>query len=335
MRRKITVITMIIIFTIMPLIFSSCARQSEHDLEHGELQDIIARADNDVGKATLYLAETTNNHNVINEGQQSLTWSPSPPRVGNIEQLEDILVLSRVADVLGFGFGDDDEDPSIDALMAFYNIPSFPSNVFSANVSSTESYYVPSENSFEGFEIVSISIGSNSIHYRYLPIGMSVSDLASLSNSIRVTLDKPHPDVPDLLEAIIAQTGIPINDDGLIYNPRLNTIHARVGNIRMSLTVPDHMNNYEFLRDIALTEFTSDNIRSVDDMIGERLASRAEDAVIIRQLLESEGIGIEVLTSTEKFVERAEARQLARQAAIEEYQSRMANESQAVVEEYR
>ena len=183
----------------------------------------------------------------------------SPTFVKTIEELEDIFIFSRVMEILGFMVDTSDSDPQ---------------GILINNISDVKSYYLPSENFLEGFELANIIIYRGAIRYRYLPIGITVSDLASITEGITISLSRPHmvADFANPLDPLVEQWGIPLTEDGLLFevtNLGYNEMVTQVGNTRMNVRIPSHLaiSSYESMRDMAFTEFTEENIMCVEEMI--------------------------------------------------------------------
>ena len=178
--------------------------------------------------------------------------------IESIEELEDIIILSRTVG---------DVDPNND-------------------ISGIESYYHPSENAFEGFELCSISIYSGAIRYFFMPVGVSVSQQSAFAVGIVITLTRPHMvDANDPLGPIInqriGQGRTPIIENGLLFEERAslgyNDMYTQVGNTRMHIRIPRHLpiSSYESMLDLALTEFIPANIMWVDELLAQRGIERA------------------------------------------------------------
>jgi len=58
----------------------------------------------------------------------------------------------------------------------------------------------------------------------------------------------------DPLAPIVEQTGIPLTEDNILYDKSRNTVFFSVGYAIMSITVPDELNDYDYLKNLGLAE---------------------------------------------------------------------------------
>ena len=255
MKRKLTAIIMIIVFAAMFLLLAGCDEQQSN--ENGEEYGIAAQDMNEQIKQ-------------IEEQRHIASVTAS-----SIEELENIIRFARAMEVGGFWY---DDYSVLDKMLASYGLTSAMS-IRCNYISDIESYYVPSENAFEGFELDGIVIGRANIRYYYMPIGVCPLYNSAYSVGIAISLNRSDMMVRfdgDPLDGIAIQIGIDVNEDGLIYDPCWNSIYAPIGNTFVRIRVADHLNNYEFLRDLVFSEFIPENIICVDEMIARRAGELAE-----------------------------------------------------------
>ena len=263
MKRKIVAIAMIIIYGNLFLFLCSCAiRPNENEDNH----DIFVQ-----------------NMGTENEEDAEIMRRYGPTRASSIEELENLLILSRVLEITGLSNGTYSE---IEEMLRLFNVSSI-TNITVNNISAIESFYRPSENAFEGFELSGIRINSARIFYDYKPIGIYQSDMPSFTENISLTLARLEGiDVSDPLGPIIQQAehqnwNFYLSEDGnLLFQDRnnlgYNDMVSRIGNtwMRVMVGVDLPFSDYESMRTLALTEFTQTNIVSVDEMIAERFRER-------------------------------------------------------------
>jgi len=109
----------------------------------------------------------------------------------------------------------------------------------------TEFYFVTVE--IEEFELVALEIDGHGLTFIYRcaeAIGGSIS--IDIERALRTDESWRI-----LTEQLTRDGRGHLTESGMIYQPGLSRISARIGTTRMSIRVPDTLNNYEFLRDLA------------------------------------------------------------------------------------
>jgi len=130
---------------------------------------------------------------------------------------------------------------------------------FEANevASLDEFYFVDVE--IKGFELMSISIAGHGVFFYYWDMeSISAGGVRSLENRVSVNVRREvHGFSRDehwqgLTEQLMRHHGGILTEDGMLYTAALNDIVARIDDTIFSIRVPSRLNDYEFLRDLAL-----------------------------------------------------------------------------------
>jgi len=116
----------------------------------------------------------------------------------------------------------------------------------------------------DGFILTEIEIS----RYGFTYVFRCIED--SWGNEISITMQRLEDSLtPDEAWQIVSEQAL--NDirghlivDDMIYRDRVNSILARIGNTYFNIRVPDRLNNYEFLRDLALEIIASSELVFLD-----------------------------------------------------------------------
>jgi len=189
--------------------------------------------------------------------EPEITVSHTPPSPFSIEISEDVEDLkseivsqlifannaSRMVSLSDFAF---DGVIQIDESNAAYF--SYLDN----DVASLSEFYFIDVN-IDGFELTDIWITP----YDFVYVFRCIENPWSPTVWINIRrLEYPlNPD--EAWQAVTAQVlrdprGGVVTADGMLYLARINSLEARVGNTNFNIRVPDRLNNYEFMRDLAL-----------------------------------------------------------------------------------
>lgn len=93
------------------------------------------------------------------------------------------------------------------------------------------------------------------IIYYYLPkdIIKSSQPFFDYDTGIKIMFSrKPVKDDP--LTPIVKQTGISLTEDNILYDKNRNNAFFAAGDTCMSITVPDELNDYNYLKNLGLAE---------------------------------------------------------------------------------
>jgi len=137
-------------------------------------------------------------------------------------------------------------------------------SLYGANrISDISEFYFPAMK-LDGYEMYCSSITEYNFIFYYSPSEelQKNNDLRSYHQSnmydkrIQVMIFRPKIEVTDIYKIATEQaerdgTGY-LTEDNLLYEKRLNTITAQLGNTWVNIRVPDKLNNYEYLRDLIL-----------------------------------------------------------------------------------
>jgi len=132
----------------------------------------------------------------------------------------------------------------------------------------TEFYLVDVE--IEGFEFIELSISRHNVTYVHRHITEE-----TWRDSVNITIRRPsrHGHSPDEVWQIISEqmlnSGGVLTELGMIYNSNTNTIRSRIGDTHFSIRVPDRLNRYSFLRDLALEVIETSELIVVGDFLDE------------------------------------------------------------------
>ncbi|MCL2200672.1 MAG: hypothetical protein FWB75_04745 [Oscillospiraceae bacterium] len=113
----------------------------------------------------------------------------------------------------------------------------------------TEIYLVE----IEGFELAGLEISRNLVGYSF-----GCVEEGHWGDEVFIAILRPsrHGYSPDEVWQIVSEQmlefGGVLTELGMIYNSDANQIRSRIGDTYFSIRVPDRLNNYEFLRDLAL-----------------------------------------------------------------------------------
>ena len=205
--------------------------------------------------------------------------------VNTIEELENVLMFSRELQKRNITSNRDFQEnfsdtPIMRELQSSYKISDMDvSNILMSNLSEFHSYLMHTVE-FDGFELFFISAGGESINYWYMPIG---GDYKNFDHKIGIHIrfqSLENSDAPNIMAALAEQSGTQLTSDGFLYesHKHYNEFSMLIENtmIRIYVSFPTHLGDYEFIRDIALREFTPANIMSVDTMIERKAAERVD-----------------------------------------------------------
>ena len=263
-----TIVVTMILFSVLLLLYS-CANQTNPD-ENGV--DTVRESG---GAASYWMAIS----------------------IRNIEELENTLIISRYLAKNNIeNFRDFQENfLSIQELQSLYNISDNDIRAILANnISQITNYYNPIIQ-FDEFELIGIDFsawgGHTGINYSFMPIGEPPLNF-NPSNGIGIFIrfENLGGEMRDLMAPLVNQRGIPLTEDGLLYESRRGhrEIVRQIENttIRMRITIPSDFGDYEFLRDFALSEFVPANIMCVDELIERRSGERREGIHLLPALTE-------------------------------------------------
>jgi len=203
-------------------------------------------------------------------------------RANNIEELENILMFSRELQKYINNKSLQENiltDSTIRELQSLYNVFEIDiSTVLISNSAEINSYLIPNFE-FDEFEMFSVSgaacDGTYVVNYRYKSTNSDYNTLDyTFFNGINIRFENLRPEgaeIADLLGPIAEQ----LTRDGFVFQRTrygYNDFWMQIDNtnIRMHVRFAEHLGGYEFIRDIALREFTPANIMSVDEMIERR-----------------------------------------------------------------
>ncbi|AEV70079.1 hypothetical protein [Acetivibrio clariflavus] len=122
------------------------------------------------------------------------------------------------------------------------------------NLSSIDYFYVPTAE-FDNHELFQIEVLKYYIIYYYLPkdIIKSSQPFFDYDTGIKIMFSrKPVKDDP--LTPIVKQTGISLTEDNILYDKNRNNAFFAAGDTCMSITVPDELNDYNYLKNLGLAE---------------------------------------------------------------------------------
>lgn len=100
-----------------------------------------------------------------------------------------------------------------------------------------------------GYRLHRIVLYDTVLQYYY--IQENTGDSITYDNCIIVSCQFSLNDCADILSILEAQTGVQRNSEGYLYRPNKNEIAFAVGDSCMTIYVPDSMNSYEILKELA------------------------------------------------------------------------------------
>jgi len=110
----------------------------------------------------------------------------------------------------------------------------------------------------EGFQLVEVAVDKYGMVYRFVDIqGVDRRD-RDLDDWIMIDFLRPSElNTPDdawqiLVDQALQQDRGYLIEDNMVYTESLNDLLFRIGNTQVNLRVPNKLNNYEFLRNLAL-----------------------------------------------------------------------------------
>ena len=112
----------------------------------------------------------------------------------------------------------------------------------------SEFYFVTVE--VEGFELVAVEVSSYDVSYDFHCVGTG-EERISISILRPSNYNSPDEVWQIVTNQLINHFGGQLTESGMIYEPDISRITARIGDTRIRIRVPDRLNNYEFLRDLA------------------------------------------------------------------------------------
>ncbi|MCL2698273.1 MAG: hypothetical protein FWE74_09375 [Oscillospiraceae bacterium] len=132
------------------------------------------------------------------------------------------------------------------------------------NISDIKEFYYP-EIELDGYELFLAEIMQYRFHFYFMPENPDSADLDlngeyffSYDSGIEIAITRTETiiDTPDPLKAIMEQYDGQrreyLFEDGLIYDEFFNTITGQIGDTWFYIVVPPKLNNYEFMRRLAL-----------------------------------------------------------------------------------
>ena len=99
-----------------------------------------------------------------------------------------------------------------------------------------------------GYRLQRIVLYDTVLQYYY--IQENTGDSITYDNCINVSCHSLN-DCADILSILEAQTGVQRNSEGYLYRPNKNKVSFAVGDSCMTIYVPDSMNSYEILKELA------------------------------------------------------------------------------------
>ena len=118
------------------------------------------------------------------------------------------------------------------------------------NLSTLDSIYYPALN-LDGYRLFQIEILQRRIIYYYMPTD-SDDDMFNYENGITITFNRTDcvqgtSDTTDPKVALTEQAGVPLTNEGLLYEKDKNTVTLFIDDTWMGIHVPDSLNNYDLL----------------------------------------------------------------------------------------
>jgi len=122
------------------------------------------------------------------------------------------------------------------------------------NLPSIDYFYVPTVE-FENHELFQIEVLKYYIIYYYLPKDIIESPQPAFDYNTGVKIMFSRKSIEkDPLASMVEQTGISLIEDNILYDKSRNTAFFAVGDTIMSITVPDELNDYNYLKNLGLAE---------------------------------------------------------------------------------
>jgi hypothetical protein len=108
-----------------------------------------------------------------------------------------------------------------------------------------EYFYVPTAK-FENHKLFKIEVLERYIIYYYVPKDAKQDQPFDYNTGITVIFSRTPKDDP--LASAVEQAGISLTEDNILYEKDINSATFAIEDTRMSICVPDELNNYDYLK---------------------------------------------------------------------------------------
>ncbi|MCL2201295.1 MAG: hypothetical protein FWB75_04955 [Oscillospiraceae bacterium] len=195
-------------------------------------------------------------------------------------------VVQNVGDLIGFLSAINAQEPLSETQMfsengvdEFYSAFLTESNRMAYDFHNiaylTEFYSINVE--IEGFELTELHIDRHNVAYIF-----RCNDVREWGERVSIALRRHRGDgfTPDEVWQIISEqalrSGGVVTELGMLYNSNLNEMLSRIGDTYLIIRVPDRLNSYEFLRDLALEVIATSELIVLEDILAEPVVPGVE-----------------------------------------------------------
>ncbi|MCL2201391.1 MAG: hypothetical protein FWB75_05440 [Oscillospiraceae bacterium] len=127
----------------------------------------------------------------------------------------------------------------------------------------------------EGFELTALHISRHTVVYFFRCIDSAREVTPTLNEVVTIAFRRLENNLtPDEAWRIVMEQSnrsgrARTTESGMIYREDLNSISSRIGDTWLNIRVPDRLNSYEFLRDLALEVIATSELIVLDDILAE------------------------------------------------------------------